>query len=280
MFRYILFDSCQHPRFHQKLQQRNILYGSLFEGHAEESLPEIAPLLIDVTVESEATQKVIDETTRIGQLKPCVSVLESTLPLFLLTDHFAQFHLIERPDGQSMLMRWYDTRILPVWLDALTAEQRMFFTRGIAQWTSIDRFGDEQRHPIAESDIETAKRASLPLQLDASQAERLQTASEPDALIYELRKTIAKQIDSIPHRVLYPFIHTHWQMARQHGLCDRHAQTLWLTLALRTSGKFVEHPTVAERFASPSSQPEQPFADWFNTLPDDLWELGKPLWEQ
>lgn len=280
MFRYILFDSCQHLRFHQTLQQWNVLYRSLFEGHAEEAHPDIAPLLIDVTIESEATRKVIEETTRIGQLKPCVSRLESTLPLVPLAEHLAQFHLVGMPDGRSMLMRWYDTRILPAWLNVLTPEQRTFFTHGIMRWISIDRFGVEQEYPIAECDTEIAKGMSIPLQLDVSQADQLQTATEPDALIYELRKTLSKQIDSIPHRVLYPFVQEHWQMARQLGLRERNAQTQWLMLALHTSGRFVEHPTIAERFASPFSQPEQLSADWFNTLPAHIMTFGKPLWGQ
>lgn len=279
MFRYVLLDSSQHPRFHEKLERRQVLYRSLFEGHAEEALPDIAPLLIDATIDCEAMQTVIDETTRIGKLKPCVSMLESTLPLDRLAEHFTQFHLVETSNGRSMLMRWYDTRILPIWLDILTDAQRNFFTHPIAQWTSIDRVGTEQEHTSSKLGAETPIAGHTPLQLDERQVEQLFAAAEPDLLLYELRKTLSKQIDSIPHRVLYPFVHAHWQIARQHGLLDRNDQVQFLGLALYTSGHFVDHPIVTNWLARAPQAHKQDPDTWLNSLPDEVLSTGAPLWE-
>lgn len=47
-----------------------------------------------------------------------------------------------------MLLRWYDTRILPVWLQLLTAEQKAVFTAAIEEWHYFDRFGDLQPLPL------------------------------------------------------------------------------------------------------------------------------------
>ncbi|HET7329375.1 DUF4123 domain-containing protein, partial [Dyella sp.] len=205
-------------------------------------------------------------------------VLESTLPLLSLTEHLAQFHLIEMPDGRSMLMRWYDTRILPVWLNVLTAEQRMFFTRNITRWTSIDRFGIEQEHVLPERDMTTPQALSFPLQLDEHQADQLFSAAEPDALIFELRKTIRAEIDRVPQHVLYPFVQKHWQMARLNGLSKTAEQLQLLMLALYSSGAFIEHPCITELFASLTAR-QQSFSYQFNTLPESVWSTGKPLWE-
>jgi hypothetical protein len=279
MFRYILLDSSQHLRFHQKLQQWNAMYRSLFEGHAEETLPEIAPLLIDVTIDNEATRQVIDETMRIGVLKPCVSILESTLPLVLLAKHFAQFHLVETSEGRSLLMRWYDTRILPVWFEVLTEEQRGLFAHPIMRWVYIDRFGNEQQQDLPHDDVDTPLTSRTSLRLDVRQVEQLFTAAEPDGLIFALRKALRPELDRIPYHVLYPFMRDHWQMARQQGLHDQSNHILFLMLALYTSGRFVEHPTVTEWLISQPKPLEQEFVDWFKALPENLWELGATLWK-
>jgi hypothetical protein len=279
MFRYILFDSSQHPRFHQKLEQWGVFYRSLFDGHAEDIFPELAPLLIDISIEREATQKVVDETRRIGKLNPCVSTLEATLPLVPLAGQFTPFHLVETPDGRSMLMRWYDTRILPVWLNILTAEQHMFFVRNITRWTSIDRFGVEQLHLHSEQGTETAAADPTPLRLDERQAGQLFAAAEPDALIFELRKTIRTELDRIPQHLLYPFVQSHWQMARQQGLHDQDDQIPILMLALYTSGAFIAHPGAAELF-TPRSELGASFSKRIDALPESIWTTGKPLWEQ
>lgn len=279
MSRYVLIDSSQHPGFDRKLQQCGVLYRSLFEGHAEASLTDIAPLLIDVTVERDATEKVIDETQRIGKLKPCVSTLESELPLVPLAEHFTQFHLVETADGQAMLMRWYDTRILPIWLDVLSEEQRRFFTGSVTRWISIDRFGVEQEHISSKLDTQASLSGHTPLRLDERQAEQLFEAAEPDVLIFELHKALRAELDRIPQSVLYPFVQAHWRMAREHGLNSRSDQLLLLTLALRTSGTFIKHPRVKALFASPSAT-EPSFSQRFDALPESVWTSGKPLWDR
>jgi hypothetical protein len=280
VFNYILFDSSQRVRFHQRLQQWGVLYSSLFDGHAEETLPELAPLLIDVSIESETTRKVIEETTRIGQLKPCVSKLEANLPLFPLTEQLAAFHLVSMPNGKDMLMRWYDTRILPVWLDVLHPVQRAYFARGITRWVSIDRFGIEQEHDISIPDGCQPSNMHAPLRLDEHQAARLLTHAEPDALIHQLRKTHCEYIGSIPPRTLHTFVETYWQMARKHGLNEQTDQLDLLQLAFYTSGRFIDNRLVSERLALHASEHDEPFAEWINTLPDSLWSLGMPLWER
>lgn len=277
MFRYILFDSSQHLRFHQKLQGAGVSYHSLFEGHAEEILPEMAPLLIDVTVESPVVQSVMEETRRIGNIKPCVSILESTQPIDAVARHLARFHLVETPDDRSLLLRWYDTRILPVWLKVLTTEQRARFTHPFTRWTSIDRFGTNQAHDLPGHDDGAS--VDVPFRLDRHQIDRLFAATRPDVLIHELRKTLRKEIGIVPRGTLYPFVHTHWEVASMHGLRDLNEQVQFLMLAIYTSGRYMEHPLIAERFASPCVQPERSFEEWFSALPECIWTAGRPLWD-
>ncbi|QRN55030.1 DUF4123 domain-containing protein [Dyella caseinilytica] len=279
MFHYLLLDSSQQMRFFNRLEHWGMPYESLFQGHTEESLPELAPLLIDITRHNDDSQRLHDEIIRIGQKKPCLSKLAASAPLMTMAEHLRQFHLVHMPNGRTMLMRWYDTRILPVWLDILSPDQRAFFTQHIVQWSSIDRFGVEQQHSITLSGGVTPQTITAPLQLDVAQAQTLLAANEPDTLIFELRRTLREEIKRVPYSVLHPFIAEQCRLARKHALYEKNDQVQFMMLALHTSGHFVDHPLAMERLASPSSVHAQSFANWCDALPESVWNTGEPLWQ-
>ncbi|WJF90230.1 DUF4123 domain-containing protein [Paraburkholderia bonniea] len=265
-------------RFHQKLDRWGMRYQSLFHGHAEASLMDIAPLLIDVSEDHEASQRVMTEATRLGKLKPCVHRLEASSSLKQLAEHFSQFHLVTMPHGRMMVMRWYDTRILPTWLDVLHDDQRHGFMEPVTAWGYFDRYGEYQQLDIPVTSHSTPASMELPLELDHTQSSALFAASEPDALIAQLRKLMPDDIKRIPYTTLHPFVSEQWQAAYQHGLSASDDHLLYVLLALQTSGRFIEHPDVKHRLAEPADQHPQPFSPWLDSLPDNVWEIGQPLW--
>ena len=280
MYRYIVFDSSQHMRFSSRLDRLGAHYVSLFDGHPEEPFRDIAPLLIDVTSACELTQTVVEEATRIGLLKPCVSMLDSTSPLSGLADHLRRFHLFEMSDGRLMVTRWYDTRILPALFEILSPQQLWTFTQGIATWSGYGRFGATQEYRIHDDKgSERPLKQPTPLILDASQERTLFDATEPDFLIHELRRNIKAEIDRVPRDVLYPFIRTHWLSAREAGVTERADQLQFLVLALTTSGKCADCPIVIDRMKSGFAHNEESFQQWIENLPAEVWESGPPLWE-
>jgi len=279
-FRYLLIDTSQQMRFYRRLDGWRASYLSLFSGHAEESLIDIAPLLIDVSDDDETCERIVEEATRIGRLKPCVSLLESPWSLDELAAHLGQFHLVRMPDGRMMVMRWYDTRILPTWFDLLSIGQREIFMEPVAAWTYFDRFGESRSLPVVDSDGASASSVVLPFRLDEAQASALFAASEPDGLIMELRKVIPDEMRRIPYAVLHPFVSEQLRAAYQHGLDKLSDQVQYLLLALYTSGNFVGHHESRKRLATPAQAHEQSFEDWVGGLPDDIWAMGQPLWAE
>lgn len=279
MYRYAIIDSAQRPHFHQRLERLGVRYLSLFEGQAESNLVDIAPLLVDYP-ERDENPGLTREIERLGALKPAVSVLVSDLELHELALHFRDFHLIKVPEqgGREMLLRWYDTRILPVWSDLLTALQQATFFKSIRQWRYFDRFGDMQELILPVPPPDTLP-ALPPLRLEPDQYARLLDACEPDVAIAQLRRVIPDEMRRVPARTLYPFVSTHLDGSRAHGVqqLDDHVQ--YLLLALYTSGGFARHPAVVERLSRPCEQWPQPFSDWVAALPEDVWESGSPLWE-
>ncbi|MBB3259392.1 hypothetical protein F4827_004267 [Paraburkholderia bannensis] len=277
MYRYILLDSSQHMRFSSRLDRLGAQYISLFDGHPEEPFRDIAPLLIDVTVDGDVTRSVIDETTRIGLLKPCVSTLDSTKSLHELGEHLRKFHLFEMPGGKLIVMRWYDTRILPAVMSVLNPQQAATFSDGITAWKIYNRFGlvEEQQLPNC-SDLRS--REPIPLTLDFAQEQTLFDAAEPDKLIHELRRNIRAEIDRVPRDILHPFISSQWQRARECGITDRDDQLQLMILALSTSGNYVEYSGIADRLKAGFANSQEPFQQWIETLPAEAWTAGQPLW--
>jgi Domain of unknown function (DUF4123) len=200
--------------------------------------------------------------------------LHSESELDVLASHLRRFHVAALPEGQSMLMRWYDTRILPVWYDALSPEQRDWFTGPIRKWQYVDRFGDLVE--LSQAGTSNAVDAQE-LQLSQKQLNTLLQAGETDALIAHLREVIGDELVRLTPRRLYPFVAEHLERAKRIGLDGMDDQTQFLLLALYTSGRFTEHPVIQALLQS-RAQELKPFASHVEALPDSVWDTGLPLW--
>lgn len=242
-------------------------------------MPEIAPLLIPWRHGNERQRARMQSTVRkLAVERPAVSFVESDYGLEELGRHFRPFHLVKLPNGREMLLRWYDTRILPVWLSVMTPKQKSGFVEGIRQWRMYDRYGDAIDLPLSVNRGEELP-ALPPYTLDEVQYADLLEACGPDVLIAHLREVAPDQMRALPQRVLYPFVQEHLAQARGHGLNNLDDQGHYLILALSTSGRFLEHSHVRERLALRADEHGQPFGDWAMSVPDTVFETGTPLWE-
>ena len=279
MNRYAVIDSAQRPHFHERLERLGAHYRSLFEGTAEASLLDIAPLLVawpDTAVHA----RLEAEIRQMGTQRPGVTLLWSALELDELAKRLRTFHLVKVPEkgGREMLLRWYDTRILPALLELLLPAQRAALLEGVQRLQYFDRYGDLQEWPLAEVD-DAGLPALPPLRLDQQQYTRLLDACEADVAIAQLRRVIPGEMKRVPYRSLYPFVVKHMQDTIAHGVdqVDDHVQ--YLLLALYTSGACRDHSAVRTRFSQAASAFEAPFPDWASALPDDIWLMGVPLWD-
>ena len=276
-YRFALIDSSQQMRFHRRLDRSGATYQSLFAGYPEESLLDMAPLLIDLNRDDELRKNLLAAAEHLGKLKPCVSLLIASVPFDELAEHLRQFHLTEIPNGREMIVRWYDGRILPAWLEILEADQRALFTRHLSAWTYFDRFGEPQQLPLPAAGATEPPPA--PIRLDDNQLSALMSACEADMMIVDLREVNRDELRSVPYRTLYPFVQEHLLVARQHGLTARPDRLQLLTLALHTSGRYVDHPRVAQRLSMPAPAHEEAFKDWLAGLGDDVLDIARPLWD-
>lgn len=278
---YFLIDSAQHEGSYKWLQKWNIPYLSLFEGQREESLVEIAPLLIPLDgLDPTTLERLANWATDLGLKSPCFSWMESSLPADQLSAHLRNFHNVGVSDGQKMMLRWYDTRILPVWLACLEDKQLEQFTGSIFQLNFLNRFGDEVAAFASEEP--SAPSTPLPLgkpvvTLDDRQLGMLVDAGDLDTLLTHLRRVITDETNRLSPRVLYEFVGKYQQRAVEAGIADIDRQSQYVLLALYTSGAGVEHPLCRELMADPPKELDE-FFEQMQALPAGAWESGPPLW--
>lgn len=284
MTTYALIDSAQHPGFHLKLTQLGIQFQSLFDGHPERNLPEIAPLLLVAPAsDTDRERAAAHMIARLAAEKPAVSHLSSELGLGDLASHLRRFHLAMLPANRHMIVRWYDTRVLPAWLRVLSPRQRSSFLMGIQGWRYFDRFGDGQDVHVGDGDTVEAPVPEMPacqsLSLDQHQYDSLMRAAEADALLVRLKQVVRDELKQVDARTLYKFVSTQLQSSRSHGLTRMKDHVQFVLMALYTNGRSVEHPYVRAHLTAQASD-GAPSAEWLRTVPDDVLETGSPLWKQ
>lgn len=278
---YLLIDTAQVPDSQRKLERWNLPYISLFEHTPEQSLIEIAPLLIPlVYLPVELTRTVCDWAMDLAYGAPWLCWMSSRLAAEELAEHLRKFHTVGLNEGDTMIMRWYDTRILPVWMACLSPVQVTQFTAGILALQYVDRFGAVS--VLHDAEPVGALPATPPfgqplIHLTDQQFGMLVDASDTDLLISHLRRVITDETNALKPHVLFEFVRKYQQRAVAAGIRDIDRQTQYLLLALFTSGKGVEHSACIELLkTAPESLDE--FSRALQALPSSVWDAGPPLW--
>jgi hypothetical protein len=120
---YGLLDAYENPAVPQKVQELGPEFAvSLFVGEAEKKYWALAPYLIVV---QEAT---LDWMVQTIWNAPCGVFVLSRSGLESLRTHFRRFLIVQLPDGERWYFRYYDPRILKIYLsNCRTDELEVFF---------------------------------------------------------------------------------------------------------------------------------------------------------
>ncbi|BEV16675.1 DUF4123 domain-containing protein [Herbaspirillum sp. DW155] len=280
-YAYLLIDGALNEGQHRRLQVMGIRFTSLFEGTAEEHLPDVAPWLIELTgLALPQRQRLIQWASVLARKLPCLSWYESSGAIDDFARHLRHFHCVGLSDHQTMLMRWYDTRILPVWMEVLTGPQRALFTRGMQSVACVDADG-AVRDLYASPTGQASGAAGVPdmpmLMLDDRQFALLLEARALDTLIHEIGLRAPGRWHRIAQARKLDFVARHRDAALCAGVKDSERQLYYVLLAVFTSGKAAQHPAVmALMQAPPEALPD--FIDAIRQLPGEVFLTGEPLW--
>lgn len=136
---YLLLDCSQMS----KIQRRSL---SSYEGipiwrnilKMEDET--ISPVLLDLDRQNFARQ--VKQICEKKQNVPLYSIIISHLPTAKLAEHLGQYSLCQAQDKQPLVLRFCDTRILPILEQAFSNENRRHFFAPITKWFYPDIVGE------------------------------------------------------------------------------------------------------------------------------------------
>jgi len=120
---YAVLDAARDGVIYQKLAESDIKKACLFIGEQARSLATVAPYLVELSEENPFTQWLLEN----GWGKSWGIFAESTETFIALRHHFRSFlRVINEEDGATLFFRYYDPRVLRVFLP--TCDQAQLLT--------------------------------------------------------------------------------------------------------------------------------------------------------
>jgi hypothetical protein len=184
---YWLLDQSALPQ--QGWLRRNIGAASwvdLLSGESETALNEASPVIVRAvrgTGHANTTSQFADQLYRTGRFANAISLVESALPIHELQTTLRDRAHVELPGQFDAVLRYFDTRTLPLLPRLLTPLQYAQFTDQISRWFYLDRQGAVQCLPPAAPLLAAQSHASIRLVLDEDQEAMLIDDGLTDAVI-------------------------------------------------------------------------------------------------
>ncbi|MBB3261149.1 hypothetical protein F4827_006057 [Paraburkholderia bannensis] len=230
----------------------------------------VGPLLYELPSASES-----DDTgaaVETGIVWPASSVIVSRLSLNELATHLRPMLDVQLEQMDStMLMRFFDPRVLPFWLDMLPMEHRAWLARGVHDWIYLDAHQNlrsariETAHKPGEIDVI----AQFPLHLSQQQEDDLLAACYPYTMIERLRSEFGTLMERVPLAKQYDFVRDQLDRCRAHGAESPASLITWCELALRYGPHFDEHPAMQPAIAALDDG--QTFSQALALVPSGEW---------
>ena len=158
----------------------------LLSGKSETAFNGATPVLVratGTTAGAATTDSFVGELYRVGRFANAVSLLSSALSIDDLQTALCERSRIDLPGNLEAVLRYFDTRTLPLLPQLLTPSQYSAFTRDIQRWVYLDRWGAVQGLPTATLLRGEPLPAPIRLKLDDAQEAMLIDDGLTDAVI-------------------------------------------------------------------------------------------------
>ncbi|MBJ2158574.1 DUF4123 domain-containing protein [Variovorax sp. IB41] len=186
--------------------------------------------------------------------RPMLSVMASRIPARTLCKLWLPLHRVHTKDKQRLLLRFADTRTLPLLPDLLTPAQWAAIAAPLAHWLYVDREGAMVAARLPDP---AAPGPCDALHLSQAQLDAMVKACEPDAAL----DLLADQMPEVFHpRTAHGKLHGYIK-DKTFGLIERHGIENWtdkvslVAAELLTNGKIQDNPMLHELLLTRSWQP-------------------------
>jgi pSer/pThr/pTyr-binding forkhead associated (FHA) protein len=131
---YVLLDAAAEPSVLKVLLESKEEYQSLYQGASGAQLTHFAPYLVRLPKESPLLETLVQQ----GWGKNWGVYLTCDQPLEELRKHLRHFLMVTMPDGKQVYFRFYDPRVLRVYLPTCSAEETTQFFGPIRSYVAED----------------------------------------------------------------------------------------------------------------------------------------------
>lgn len=131
---YVILDAARDTKILALLLQSNEQYQSLYEGQQGAKLAQVAPYLVRLPKESQLLEKLVEQ----GWGQSWGVYLTSSAEFSEVRRHLRHFLEVKMPDATQVYFRFYDPRVLRVYLPTCTAEESAYFFGSIRSYLVED----------------------------------------------------------------------------------------------------------------------------------------------
>jgi len=150
---FAILDAARTDEVLANLAKGEVEYESLFKGRKEEQLFDVSPFLVVCKEETELVKWLASE----GWGQSMGIFFTSSDSFKNLFSHFQRFLMVKEEGGDEMYFRFYDPRVLRVYLPTCTAQELNLFFGKVRRFI-IESEDGESIVSFAKSDLGTKRR--------------------------------------------------------------------------------------------------------------------------
>jgi hypothetical protein len=160
---WMILDAARDRRIFRMLLESHFDYSCLYSGTLPPALEIVAPYLVQLEFEDRYTRRLIEQ----AWANSWGVFLRSNTRMDKLRRHLRSFLVVRDPKGESLVFRYYDPRVLRVYLPTCTREElRTVFGPVECFWTEA-----ENTETLLEFKFDQAKMSSNIIPLAPTTAE-------------------------------------------------------------------------------------------------------------
>ncbi len=116
---WMIVDAARDPRIYPMLIASYMEYSCLYSGRLAPAVERVAPYLVQLEFENSYTRRLLQSAWG----NSWGIILKSDSSVTKLRRHLRQFLMVRDPRGQQVLFRYYDPRVLRVYLPTCNREE-------------------------------------------------------------------------------------------------------------------------------------------------------------
>jgi hypothetical protein len=135
---YAILDAARDPRIYQGLVDSDCAYQCLYRGDLADELREVAPYLVHLQPQAPLTEWLLN----LGWGDSWGIFLASAADMRDLRRHFRRFLMVYSEDGKPLYFRYYDPRVLRLYLPTCNAAEVLILFGPVARYYVEGEGGD------------------------------------------------------------------------------------------------------------------------------------------